>query len=115
MFRRFIRLVFSLLSVCFFLHDIQQVQCLLTTMPTGKPVVKPGSVQLCPGHPDVDATLKTITYSFPTTHPVVQPLLKPFPSFPGGKPQQKIFLIYIYVINFRISTFIKAIQLYNLG
>ena len=113
MFRRFLRLVLSLLSVCFFLHDIQQVQCLLTTMPTGEPFVKPGSVQLCPGHPDVDATLKTSTYSFPTTHPTVQPLLRPF--MPGGIPQQKIFLIYIYVINIRISTLMKVIQLYNLG
>ena len=115
MFRRFIRLFFSLLSVCFFLHDIQQVQCLLTTKPTGKPVVKPGSVQLCPGHPDVDATLKTSTYSFPTTHPAVDPLLRQLPSMPGGKPHQKIFLIYTYVINFRISTLMKVIQLYNLG
>ena len=110
-----IRLVLSLLSVCFFLHDIQQVQCAPANNPSKKPVVKPGSVQLCPGHPDVDATLKTNTYSFPTTHPVVQPLLKSSPSFPGGIPQQKIFLIYIYVINFRISTLIKVIQLYNLG
>lgn len=51
------------------------------TRPSGKPVAKPGIVKLCPGHPDVDVTLKT-TYSFPTTHPTVQPLLRPF--MPGG-------------------------------
>ena len=84
-----IRLVLSLLSVCFFLHDIQQVQCAPPNRPSKKPVVKPGSVQLCPGHPDVDATLKTSTYSYPTTHPAVQPLLQPF--LPGGIPHQKIF------------------------
>ncbi len=83
------------------------------TIRTPKPST--GRIKLCPGHPDIDATLarSAPSYNFPTSHSSVHPLLAP--HMPSGLSLFLISPLIAFQITLILTIFSKKASITRLS